>query len=133
MSPGFSPILFVAIIPALLLLAACDDYCRNRTEVLWEPALDEYRLEVTNNSQFMARISVDGEDLGAFCAGVENLAVGNFPRSACSRITVEYLDNPAALHLDDCDILPEECLTNNIQGKTCYNTLQVLKVVASVD
>lgn len=117
----------------MLFLTACDTHCETGADVLWEPTSDQYRLELTNRSPHMVELSLDGESLGAFCAGVDRAAVGNFPRETCSRIRVRFLDNPATMALDDCfadDSMP--CRENNPDGVVCYDTRDSKRVEARV-
>ncbi len=115
------------------LCFACESHCIEENDLLWDPPQDHYRLEISNHSEFMVKLEVDGEEVGVFCEGVERLPVGDFPRSECSRIQVKYLDNPSSLQLDDCDIFSkEDCQANNTKGRTCYDTTFIERVEAKV-
>lgn len=119
---------------ALLFLFSCDTYCKKGEEPLWEPAEDEYRLEMSNSSSHMVELLVDGESQGAFCAGVKRAPVGNFKRAACTKIRAVFLDNPSHIDLDDClenGLLP--CKENNTDGEVCYDTRDSLRVEARLD
>ncbi len=117
----------------LFTLLGCENYCIEENDLLWDPPEDRYRLEISNQSEFMVKLNVDDEEVGVFCAGVKRLPVGDFPRSTCSRIRVTYLDNPSSLQLDDCDIFSkEDCLANNTENRTCYDTTFIERVEAKV-
>ncbi len=124
----------VACLSLIVCVQACDDHCVSEGDVLWEPGPDEYRLELTNDSEYMVELIVDDESQGVYCAGVERLGLGNFPKSECSRIQAVFFDNPDHIDLDDCNGDPlSECEANNIDGKVCYNTVLVEKVEAILD
>lgn len=124
----------LAIPLCLILLLGCDTHCISEKDVLWAPGYSEYRLELTNSSPFMIELWVSGESIGIFCSGVENLPVGNFPKDSCSEIYADFFDNPTSIHLDDCTLDPPgECKNNNTEGRICYDTEQVEKVVAVLD
>ncbi len=119
---------------ALLFVCGCDTHCISESSPLWEPDPGEYRLLVTNNSSSMVEIRVDGESLGIYCSGVQQVPVGNFSQRECSQIQAEFFDNPGTIELDDCSEGNEsECLENNIDGRICYDTSYIEQVLAEVD
>lgn len=123
-----------ACITALISAAGCDTHCISEAGPLWEAGPSEYRLELTNRSSHMVELWVDGESLGVFCDGVIRLPVGNFPRSPCSRIRVDYFDNPGSMALDDClDEGEAACESNNVGGRVCYDTTLSGRVEARFD
>lgn len=106
----------------LLGLSGCGSHCTDEVDILWPPSINEYRLNLTNRTPHMVELFVDGESVGVFCSGVETLAIGNFPKNACSEIRAEYFDNPDSISLDDCIIGVEDCKQNNTKGRICFDT-----------
>jgi len=113
----------ILLSPLLLFTGGCDTQCLSETEVFFPPTAGEYRLLLSNGSQTVVRLLVDGVNEGVYCPGVRELYIGNFRQKECSRIRVEFLDLTRRKDLDDCSVVGEPgCLENNTEGRVCFDT-----------